>query len=163
MPRNGRWSNSNSQKSHSDLVQQKSIMAPSKGNDFFRPSSWFSTTREGGCNTHTYCRLDKSSLCTEQHEGLKESTLASPLFKSFIPSIVLSDSGDSSVSIKTELAFVQYMEPCHSRHNKRQYRGRIKNIKLSIKATRRHNHKPFIKWYDFNVKTAQEEWNNQWW
>lgn len=68
--------------------------------------------REGVTHTHTHTlthRLDKSSLCTEQHEVLKESTWASPLFKSFVPSIMLSDSGDSSVSIKTGLAFVQYM------------------------------------------------------
>lgn len=52
MPRNGQWSNSNYQKSHSDLVELKSIMAPSKGNDFFKPSSWFFRTSVGGENTH---------------------------------------------------------------------------------------------------------------
>lgn len=50
--RNGRWSNSNNQNSHGDLVERKSIMAPSKGNDFFKPPSWFSRTRVEGENTH---------------------------------------------------------------------------------------------------------------
>lgn len=102
MPRNGRWSNSNSQKTHGDLVERKSIMAPSKGNDFFRPSSWFSRTREGGEEKHTHTHthtptLDKSGLCTQQREVLKESTLTSPLFKSFIPSITHSDRGGCSI------------------------------------------------------------------
>lgn len=43
-PRNGWWSNSSDQKSQSDLEERKSIMAPSKHNDFFWPSSWFSAT-----------------------------------------------------------------------------------------------------------------------
>lgn len=53
IPRNGLWSNSNNQNSHGDLVERKSIMAPSKGNDFFKPPSWFFRTRVEGENTHS--------------------------------------------------------------------------------------------------------------
>lgn len=55
--------------------------------------------REGMTHTHTHTRtLDKSGLCTEQREVLKESILTSPLFKSFKPSITHSDSADRSIS-----------------------------------------------------------------
>lgn len=66
MPRNGRWSNSSNQKSHSDLVKRKSIMAPSKGNDFFKPSSWFSRTRVGGENRHERARTQTRTRRTYQ-------------------------------------------------------------------------------------------------
>lgn len=97
MPRNGRWSNSSNQKSHSDLVKRKSIMAPSKGNDFFKPSSWFSRTRVGGENTHCgqIWPLYRTVLWTIQ---------IPPPFMSFILSITHTAGGDGSISIQTQSA-----------------------------------------------------------
>lgn len=91
VPQNGRWSNSNSQKSHRDLVQWKSIMAPSKGNDFFCPSSWFSTMKRNKIRT---CTRTRGHICTHSaNEALAEhqkvmcrSAPPSPLYRSFIPS-----------------------------------------------------------------------------
>lgn len=69
--------------------------------------------------THTLT-MDKSGLCTEQCEVLKESTLTSPLCKSFIPSITHSDSGDSSISIQTELAYVRHPQSGDANHYLRE-------------------------------------------
>ncbi len=60
--------------------------------------------------------MDKSGLCTERREVLKESALTSPLFKSFIPSVTHSDSGDSNISVQTELAYVQPPQPGDANH-----------------------------------------------
>lgn len=91
VPQNGRWLNSNSQKSHRDLVQWKSIMAPSKGNDFFCPSSRFSTMKRN--KTHTRARTHMHTQCKSSLSRAAESHVPlRSLFRSFIPSVTLNDS-----------------------------------------------------------------------
>lgn len=79
--------------------------------------------------------VDKSSLCIVQHEVLRTSTLALPLFKPFIPSVTLSDCADSSVSIQ-----IPDTPSSNEIHKERGNHGSAHCKKLPIISNVRYKH-----------------------